>query len=208
MIKIHFSRIAFKIILFLFIISCNYSYAQKVPLPQLTKGWERIFIKDVGSFDFPPTMEIQEGEYKEFADKIKKEFILEEAQLIIQTKGLNKFTKEGSERYGRIVFQTALGTLGDFSKLDFNINLVSKAEKDELNNQLYSEITEGFSKTSTKILEWRPIKLEKINGMSAIHANYVRQLKNNSAVIVNHYIFFNNDRVHTMTLSHRISEAS
>jgi hypothetical protein len=40
---------------------------------RLPTGWERIYIKNVGSFDLPPTMEVQKGKYKEFVDEIKKD---------------------------------------------------------------------------------------------------------------------------------------
>ena len=50
----------------------QFCFAQTLPPPTVPTGWERIYIKNVGSFDLPPTMEVQKGKYKEFVDEIKK----------------------------------------------------------------------------------------------------------------------------------------
>ncbi|MDR1346951.1 MAG: hypothetical protein LBJ63_00755 [Prevotellaceae bacterium] len=57
-----------------------------------------------------------------------------------------------------------------------------------------------------KIIEWYHLKIEVINGMSCIHISYQRQLKDNAFVLVQTYIFHNYDRMHSLTLSYRLSE--
>jgi hypothetical protein len=49
-------------------------------------------------------------------------------------------------------------------------------------------------------------EVEKINGVSCIHIGYKRQLHDKPFVLVHIYYFHNNDRVHALTLSYRLSE--
>jgi uncharacterized protein Usg len=65
---------------------------------------------------------------------------------------------------------------------------------------------QSFRGTGLKLVEWYPLKMEKINGMSCIHISYKRQLQDSPFVLVHTYIFHNNDRGHTFTLSYRLSE--
>ena len=48
----------------------QYSYAQTTSPVPLETDWNRIYIKDIGFFDLPPTMEVQKGKYKEYIDKL------------------------------------------------------------------------------------------------------------------------------------------
>jgi len=70
------------------ILAIQFCFAQTIPLPTLPSGWERIFIKNVGSFDLPPTMEVQNGKYKEFIDELKKIKGYDATQITAQQKGL------------------------------------------------------------------------------------------------------------------------
>ena len=49
--------------------------------------------------------------------------------------------------------------------------------------------------------------LQNFNGMSCIHIYYKRQFQNEPIVLVHIYYFQNYDRMHSLTLSYRISEA-
>ena len=65
---------------------------------ELLKDWKRIYIKNVGNFDLPPSMEVQKGKYKEFIDEQRKIKGFDATQLTAQQKGLNKFQKKGFEK--------------------------------------------------------------------------------------------------------------
>lgn len=186
------------------------SYSQTLPhsLPVLKTGWSRIYIKDVGSYDLPPTMEVQKGKYKEFNDNTKKIYGFDATQITAQQKGLNEFEEKGFEKYARVMIKTDIGAVSDYEKLSFNIFEFTKADILEMNNMFKQQIRQGFSGTGLKLTEWYPIKIEKVNGMSCIHISYKRQLNDNPFVLVNMYIFHNNDRMHTFTLSYRLSEAN
>lgn len=181
--------------------------AQTTPPSILPAGWERIYIKDLGSFDLPPSMEIQKGNYKEYVDEVKKIKGIDATQLTAQQKGLNQLSKEGTEKYARVMLQTVFGSVGQFLKLNFSIEQYTQADINELNATYKQEvIQQGNMGMGFKLLEWYPLKLEKINGMSCLHISYKRQFQANPPVLVHIYYFHNNDRMHALTLSYRLSE--
>jgi hypothetical protein len=194
------------IILSVLLCAIQICIAQTLPLPSLQTGWERIYIKNVGRFDLPPTMEVQKGKYKEFVDEIKKIKGFDATQLTAQQKGLNEFGKEGFEKYARVMIETTFGSVGDFEKLNFNIATYTQSDISDLNTTYKQQIQQSFSGTGLKLIEWYPLKLEKINGMSCIHISYKRQLQDKPFVLVHIYYFHNNDRMHSLTLSYRLSE--
>jgi len=169
-------------------------------------GWEKIHIKNVGGFDLPPTIEIQKGKYKEFIDEVKKIKGYDATQITAQQKGLNEFGKEGFEKYARVIVETKFGSVGDFEKLNFNISTYTQLDINELNTTYKYQIQQSFIGTGLKLIEWYPLKLEKVNGMSCIHISYKRQLQDKPFVLVHIYYFHNNDRMHSLTLSYRLSE--
>lgn len=182
------------------------SFGQISP-PPLPTGWERIYIKNVGSFDLPSTMEVQRGKYREFVDEIKKIKGFDASQLTAQQKGLNEFGKEGFEKYARVMVETTFGSAGDFEKFNFNLAKITQADIAELNTIYKQQIQQSFLGTGLKLIEWYPVKVEKVNGVSCFHISYKRQLQDNPIVLVNIYYFHNNDRMHNLTLSYRLSEA-
>ncbi|HHT9079519.1 TPA: hypothetical protein ACT5CJ_002303 [Flavobacterium psychrophilum] len=188
---------------------CNICDAQ---IPQkniiLKQNWNRIYIKNLGNFDLPPTMEIQQGKYKEYIDNLKKIKGFDTSQLTAQQKGLNKFKKKGFEKYARVIIETTFGSIGDFEKLNFNIATYTQADISELNLTYKKQIQQSFIGSGLKLIEWYPIKIKKINNMSCIHMSYKRQLEDKPFVLVNIYQFHNNDRMHTFILSYRVSEST
>ncbi len=236
------TKILLLVIVFSFVYSCSKSEQKKEPdelikevleqktqdkpedLATIKDGWERIYIKELGSIDFPPTMEVQSGDYKKNNDKYKKTvFDIEPSKVTLQQKGLNSFSKTAYEKYVRVLISTMKGEVNDFEKLNFDITKVSEYDMIELNimsknnilnilskqnnaENLFSKQNNADSFSNIKMIEWYPVKLEKINGMSCIHISYKRQLNNNPIVFVNTYIFQNNDRMHDLTMSYRVEE--
>jgi hypothetical protein len=60
-----------KVLIYFIMFFATLSNAQTLskPLQHVASGWERIYIKDVGSLDLPPTMEIQNSNYSLVHDK-------------------------------------------------------------------------------------------------------------------------------------------
>lgn len=128
--------------------------------------------------------------------------------LTAQQKGLNEFSSSGYERYARVIINTTYGNTGDYENLNFNIEEITQSDKNELNIFFRDEMQNSFSANGLKLVEWYPLKVEKINGMSCFHISYVRQIQDNPVVIVHGYLFQNNDRIYNLTLSYRISESN
>ena len=196
-------KIKIIITLFLALVYSGQLFSQHAATPT---GWQKVYIKDVGSFDMPPTMEIQEGKFKQWVNEFYKRMEYDVPQLVAQQKGLNEFTKEGFEKYARIMVETVYGEAGDFEKFDFNISKFSQVDVAELNSILKQQVQSSFLGTGLKLIEWYPLKIEKVNGVSCIHSTYMRQLRDNPYVLVHIYYFHNNDRMHSLTLSYRYSD--
>lgn len=175
-----------------------------LPNIDLKPGWQRVYIKDVGNIDIPPTMEVQVGTYKEFVDVIKKIIGYDTNQLVIQQKGLNMLDKEGFGTYARLMIGTDKGKPGDFLKLNSDISDITQRDLDEMNVMYSKLIKQSFLGTGLKLIEWYPLKVKIVNGMPCSHINYKRQFNDNPHVMVNMYVFFNYDRTHTLTMSYRL----
>jgi len=116
-------------------------YGQNSTTPN---GWEKIYIKNLGSFDLPPTMEVQKGKYNEFLEEVKKIKGYDASQLTAQQKGLNEFGKESFEKYARVIVETTLGFNGDFEKYNFNIIEVTQSDITILNSIYKQQIQQSF----------------------------------------------------------------
>ena len=185
------------------------SWGQKLPLAaqSLSPNWERVFISNVGYIDIPSYMEIPFGTYEQIMNTYLNRLEINAPQLIFQQKGLNDFNSEAFKKYGRIIVETKLGTYGEFLPLSYNISTVTSAEISQLNLNFKAKTISDLQSIGHQLIEWYPLRVQKINGMPCIHVSYRRQLGSNPIVLVNYYIFQNNDRVHTLTLSYRVSEA-
>lgn len=179
---------------------------QGISPPTLIAGWERIYIKNTGYFDLPPTMEVQRGKYKEIADENRKIIGFDASQITAQQKGLNEISKIGFEKYARVMVETIFGSVGDFEKSNFNLSLFTPSEISELDAFQKQNVLQNFNGTRIKLIEWFPTKIERINGMPCIHICYKRQFQNEPIVLVHIFYFQNYDRMHSLTLSYRISE--
>jgi hypothetical protein len=199
-----------KISLFtLFLLLSQFTYSQSLPLPTLENGWERITIENIGSFDMPPTMELQGGAYQTIKRNLVGNILKMRQstfQIIVQQKGLNNFSGEGFSRYARIMFKTETGSSDPELVLDFDTRSIPQSDISGLSDLYKGAAQLEFSNTGLKLLEWYPLQVEKINGMTCIHTSYKRQLDNNEPVIVHHYQFFNYDYDHTFMLSYRLNE--
>lgn len=183
------------------------------PLSLPNESWKRIYLENIGTIDFPPTMEVQSGKYKEIIDPLKPELMKSMGinsttnyDIIIQQKDLNDLTDVSYQRYARVMINTDYGNIGDFETLYFDINEYTISDIKELNDLFKASLVSGFSGTGLKLVNWNPLKLETINGMACIHISYIRQLNNNPTVFVDIYKFQNVDRMFTLTLSYRQNE--
>ena len=176
----------------------------------LSVGWHRVKIPEVGTIDIPPSMEVQGGKYARLNQAFKKSFLKGSTgstagRITIQPKGLNAFDPAAINSYVRVMVTTDAGDAGDFESL----NSKFEATADELlgiSTFFRTQAENAFK--NTKILQWDAPSLELVNGMQAIRLGYRRQLRGAPPVKVTAYIFQNYDRTHMLTMSYRESERS
>jgi hypothetical protein len=153
-------------------------------------------------------MEVQSGTYQEIMNSYYNRLEVDAPQLVFQQKGLNNNTTSSFQNYGRVLLETQIGSYGDFQPLSFNIATVTSTEISDLNWNFKQKTMSDLASIGHILIEWYPLKVKKVNGMPCIHVSYKRQLGTNPVVLVNYYIFQNNDRMHSLTLSYRISETA
>jgi hypothetical protein len=198
-----------KTLLFTFLISISGTHFSQSQVAQpLLTGWERIYIRNVGFIDLPPNMEVQSGTYQEIMNSYYNRLEVDAPQLVFQQKGLNTNTSSSFQNYGRILIETQTGSYGDFQPLSFNIATVTSSEISDLNWNFKQKTMSDLASIGHTLIEWYPLKVKKVNGMPCMHVSYKRQLGTNPVVLVNYYIFQNNDRMHSLTLSYRVSETA
>lgn len=180
-------------------------------LNKIDSTWNKVYIKETGTIYLPQTLEIQDGIYKKFVEGRTKKMGFEVSDLVAQNKGTNNF--EGAETYARVMLTTVIGEKNDFEELDFEINKYTEREIIDIGNNFKEIILNQFSSVNqktekeAKLINWYQPELIKINGASCLHLRYERQLSSSPIVKVNSYIFFNNDKMHTLVLSYRKSDS-
>jgi len=181
----------------------------EIPWPnvELEKDWQRIFVKNTCNFDIPPTMEVQAGDYRIFAVENANSKGYDAPQITIQQVGLNDKKASAFDKYTRVIINTNYGNAGDFEHLNFNVSEITNSDLYELNDQMKTQVEQEFIGTELKLIKWGYTKLEVINGMSCIHANYIRQFQDKPVVNVDLYAFPNYDKLHQLTISYRVTEA-
>jgi hypothetical protein len=189
----------------------NVNHKLPLSLPEPHNNWTRVILKNVGSIDLSPLLEIQAGEYKkrklEIIDQFKDTWgiIYKDDKLIFQPKGVNQYDESSLSKYCRIIVESIYDSPDSFMKLTEKISITTN-ELLELNSEIKHQIQTSFSKTPLKLVEWYPVKIDEINGMPCIHISYKRQLNDQPYVKVDTYRFLNYDRMHILTVSYRINE--
>ena len=145
-------------------------------LPELKAGWQRIYIENVGRIDLPPTIPV----------------------LGLGVSRLHA----GNESLASVLVTTKIFD----EQLNFYAHDLIKQDIAKLDVILKHQLQQVCTERGYKISEWQPVKIEKLNGMSYIHANYIVQI-NGKPMLFHAYDFANNDRNHTIVLSCPLSDA-
>lgn len=174
-------------------------------------GFTKYRLANLGTISIPSNMELQDGTYKKLNERMQKkiadEFGYEIAgdRIVFQQKGLNKLEEDAFSSYVRVIIETYHGEYGDFERLTADLSLTT-AEENELGGYYRSQMIESFRGTGLKLIEWYGVTTVNVNGRTALKTSYLRQLNNNPRVIVNMYMFQNNDRMHQLIVSYRQSD--
>ena len=169
----------------------------------IEKGWRRIYIKDVGYFDLPITLEVENAKVKEFSNNGKVVKGYETNSFAAKEKNSNS-NKSLNKTYAKISLETSISSEGDYRKLNSN-KRITQLELDDL-NKLCRKAISNNSEVYGNVTEWFPLKIETVNGISCMHYSFKRHFGSKPTEIVHRYSFHNNDRMHDLELSYGISE--
>ncbi len=169
----------------------------------LAQTYKNYTLKNVGYISIPQNMELRSDSFKKEIDNVANNY--SNNRIVFQQKGLNDNRKGSSLIYARIIIKTDIGSYGDYDKLTSSLE-VSSAELSEINSYFKNMLLSACRGSSMKLVKWYGTSIVEVNGVNALKVSYLRQLKNNPYVVVSMYQFFNNDRIHTLTLSYRQSE--
>ena len=200
-----------KIIIVLLILCVAYS----VPSNAQTDAWQTVSVPGICTFQIPSTMEIQKGNYKQGNEKFQKEILeisISPDRVVAQPKGLNSLEPQALKRYSRVIVETARGQYGDYETLNTPLT-ASEEELLEINAIFKQQNLQSASQSEAKgmklkFLSWQPTKIIRVNGVDALKTSYTRSMNNGPSATVNFYIIQNNDYMHRITISYRLSEAN
>jgi hypothetical protein len=167
-----------------------------------TTSWKIINLSNWGLIKLPPTMEVQSGTYKRILDNSKKEFSINADRIVFQQKGLDKFGSFST--YARVIIRTDHANQGDFPKLN-QMNL-TQTDLSDLNAMYKDEITSSCNKMNAKLLNYTNVKTSTLDGVKCVYFNYTRQMLGKSATFSEFYIFYNNDKQHTINFEYWTSD--
>jgi len=190
------------------------------PIPTYP-GWTTVNLKDVGTMQIPPTLEVQTTEYlnklaelyKDKPDKLTElrkntTLALSFNRVICQPKGINDSGKEPTkEAKSATVIFSIIQTKDRVPTYGQPIGL-NEAQIKEFGQITQESIMKNntFLGNNMKFLKWVPMKSEIINGAECLHIAYERQVGNEPSEYVDRYIFFDKDKLYTLELSSRTTE--
>ena len=185
------------------------------PQPAAAKDqtWQTVTIPGICTYQIPPSVEIQKGTYKKYNDKYRGLLLEKEAKsdrVVAQPKGINSLDPQAFKRYCRIIVETERGSSSEYESLDEPL-VVSVEELREVDSMLKQQMKQGFAMYTAKgmkmeLLTWAPVKIVRVNGVDALKISYTRSVKDGPPAIVNMYTVQNDDCMHRITISYRLSE--
>lgn len=195
------------------LVAITFSFLGPLESSAQDRRWQTVSIPGICTFQIPPTMEIQKGTYKVLSDIFRGqvlETLPSESRAVAQPKGINSFSAEALELYARVIVDTERGSRGEYEALDAPL-AVSGAELREFDAALKQGVMQASSQSSrkgvkTRVLSWAPLRIERLNGVDALCNSYTRSMNDGPPAIVYRYLIQNNDSLHTITVSYRLSE--
>jgi len=193
-------------------INLNEEIQEKSNLTSLINNWINVCIPNICIFEISPSFEIQEGFYKEFNNTISEkvlEITHNSERVVLQPKGLNEFDESALSNYCRFIIETEISDEPLFELTDSIV--LTEDELIFFEEIIRSSIEDGMkqmraSGVDMKILEWNHLKISNLNNVDVFEFSYTRQLNQNPHVFVRIYKVFNRCKIHTITVSYRISE--
>ncbi len=183
--------------------------------PARYTSWETVSVPDICTFQIPPSMELQAGKYRAMADQIRSQ-VLEVTdsanRVIAQQKGLNALDPMARSRYARIIVETEEGSGGDYPILGEPLSL-SRTELSEMDSEMKAGVQQEMAQSAAKgfpveLRSWDGTRVVRVNGVDGLLTEYTRSVKQAPPVFARIYMFMNNDRMHRVSVSYRMSESN
>lgn len=192
------------------------------PAPQpespIEEGWVRLRIEDVGSIDYPPDfLELQSEDYRDIAKEISPNLValvfrLGKSDFTLQQVGLNELKPSAFNEYRRVIFRTEYLNSGEEVFRTNEKYTLSQEELAEFKNELIDQLRQEYAKLQSmglgnnKIIDSGSVEIMEINGMFPLVHTYKRQLNDNPLVLVKSYMFWDYNRIHSLSFSYRITD--
>lgn len=165
----------------------------------------------------PPMLELRGGRYKGLAEVYAKnaskvlKVPIGNAEFVIQQSGLNTNNAESLRHYVRVMYKCKKGLSGDYWKLG-EIPSISHGELQQLDSFARLEVEQELSDMRRigliqRLVKWDKMEVSSLAGRTALLISYVRQLKDSDPVKVLQYRVGDDDRLHCITFSYRMTES-
>jgi len=182
-----------------------------IEAPPLEEGWIRLRIENVGSIDYPSDfLELQSGDYREFTEEFGLVYDIPSSDFTLQQVGLNELKPSALEEYRRVLLQTVYLNPGEEVFRANENYMMSQEELDEIHNELINQLNQEYARGDSmglgdfKIIDSGSVEVVEINGMFPLVWTYKRQLNDNPVVLVKQYMFWNYEKIHSLTFSYRV----
>lgn len=158
-------------------------------------------ISNLGNIKIPSVMEVK-GEVTNSTEVVHLSYA---NYIVFQQKGLNAKKQEALNTYARVIIQTSLGEVGDFSTCK-GLQVNTSKDLEILDKELRYQISETLKRQGSNIITWNKCTTQKINSQNVIKCSYSRKYKTNPPTMVHIYFFENNDRVHKINIEYWIQD--
>jgi len=168
------------------------------------ENWDKIDLGNWGEIKMPSTLEVQSGNYKNIIDYQKRHFSVDAERIVFQQKGVND--GKNLDTYARIIIRTdfASETLPDLNTIE-----ITSGDLTDLNEMYKSQVYEVANNPTypAKIIRWNGVKIVSLNGNKSINYSYVRQMNGKPQTYSEFYVFWNENRQHTLNIEYRIKDS-
>ncbi len=177
-------------------------------------SWTLVSIPDTCSFRIPPSMELQEGAYRIVSDEYHRKYFQANSATtrnVIQQKGLNSNDAPARLRYVRVIIETQTANRGDFPSLGSSLSEWQESDIEDIDSIAKMAFQREMDQATVaglqpKLKFWNGTRIATLNGVECFVTEYTRALGTSPDVFVQLYRIMNNDKMHSVSVSYRLSE--
>lgn len=175
--------------------------------PAYYSEWSRVYIGNIGSLQYPATLEVQSEEYRQAAEA-QGRFVhdVNSNDVVLRQRGLNANAPAARDTFAYVYFHSmpAKGA----PRLSDPIVLSPAELKRQYEDELLQTVSQDFRDRGLRIVSHGHAKVTSVNGIPCIYTWYRYQVKDKPVVIVHHYNFYNCDYIHTLDIAYREGEGA